>query len=234
MKDKILPRQLPFTLVHGEGRSRDDLVITAANEHAVSLIENWPNWPAPVMVLAGPAGSGKTHLAEIWCAEAGATRVEPEAIGAAAIHAAEEGPVLIENADTPDLDQTGLFHLINAVKGARTHLLLTARRFAGAWGVELPDLASRLRAAASVEINEPDDMLLAGVIVKLFADRQVTIEPHVVQFLVRRMERSLSAACGIVALIDHMAMERKTRITRGLAAEAAAMFEQGQGLPRHE
>jgi len=226
MKDETLPRQLPLALVHGEGRSRDDLVVTEANEHAVALIENWPNWPAPVMILAGPTGSGKTHLAEIWCTEAGAKRFEPGAIGAEAIHAASEGPVLVDNADATDLDQTGLFHLINAVKGAGTHLLLTSRSFAGGWSVELPDLASRLRAAATVEIHEPDDMLLAGVIVKLFADRQVMIEPHVVQFLVRRMERSLSAAREVVALIDHMAMERKTRITRALAAEAAATLEE--------
>jgi chromosomal replication initiation ATPase DnaA len=228
MKDETLPRQLPLALTHGEARSRDDLVVTAANEQAVALIECWPDWPAQVIILVGPAGSGKTHLADIWCAEAGARRFAPEAIGEDAIHAAAEGPVLVDNADARNLDQTGLFHLINAIKGAGTQLLLTARSFSGAWGVELPDLASRLRAAATVEINEPDDMLLAGVIVKLFADRQVIIEPHVVQFLVRRMERSLSAAREVVALIDQMAMERKIRITRGLASEAAAMLEQRQ------
>lgn len=230
MDDNPLPRQLPLELTHGEGRSRDDLVVTAANEQAVSLVENWPHWPAPVMIIAGPAGSGKTHLAEIWCQEAGAQRVDGASIGPEVIRAASDWPMLVEDADRPDLDQTGLFHLINAIRSGRQHLLLTARQFAGGWGVDLPDLASRLRAAATVEIQEPDDMLLAGVIVKLFADRQVVIEPHVVQFLVRRMERSLSAAREIVALIDRMAMERKTRITRTLAAEAALFLEQRRSV----
>src|SRR5690606_13478780 len=171
----------------------------------------------------------KTHLAEIWRVEAGARRFKPDNLAAEAIEAASEAAILIDDADSPDLDPTGLFHLINAVKSSGSHLLLTARRFAGSWGVELPDLASRLRAAATVEIYEPDDMLLAGVIVKLFADRQVMIEPHVVQFLVRRMERSLSSARAVVDLIDHMAMERKARITRALAAEAIAILEQRSG-----
>ena len=79
----------------------------------------------------------------------------------------------------------------------------------------LPDLASRLKAAATVEIREPDDLLLAGVITKLFADRQVEVEPHVVQFLVRRIERSLSTAIRVVERLDRAALEQKTRITRG-------------------
>ena len=227
MPEKAPPRQLPLDLVHGEGRSRDDLVVTPANEHAVALIENWPDWPAPVVLLAGPSGSGKTHLAEIWRDISGAVAVSANHIAGEALAAAEQGPVLIDDADAPDLDEAGLFHLINAVKGAGGHLLLTARRFPAGWGVELADLRSRLGAAAVVELYEPDDMLLSGVIVKLFADRQVTIEPRVVQFMVRRMERSLATARTVVERLDGAALERKCRITRALAAEIISAVETG-------
>lgn len=225
------PRQLPLDLAHEEARSRDDLVVGAANEHAISLIERWPDWPADVVVLAGPAGAGKSHLAEIWRAETGAVSVSATAIGAEAIAAAESSPILIDNADDAGFDETGLFHLINAVKAARSHLLLTARRFPAGWGVSLPDLLSRLKAAATVEIHEPDDALLSGVIVKLFSDRQIAIEPHVVQFIVRRMERSLSAAQVLVEKLDRVALERKTRITRALAAEVLASSDASEGDP---
>ncbi|RWF24498.1 MAG: hypothetical protein EOS64_07630, partial [Mesorhizobium sp.] len=123
----------------------------------------------------------------------------------------------------------GLFHLINAVRGAGSTLLLTARRFPAAWRVTLPDLISRLKAAATVEIHEPDDMLLAGVITKLFADRQVEVEPHVVQYLVRRIERSLATAMRVVERLDRAALERKTPITRALAAETVSAMDEGQG-----
>lgn len=227
-RDRHAPRQLPLDLAHGPAHSRDDLVVTPSNERAVALIEAWPGWRSPVTVLAGPAGSGKTHLAAIWAEATGAAVAPASAIDPAFLALTETRPLLIEDADRPGLDEKGLFHLINAVRGADSHLLLTARRFPLGWGVELPDLRSRLQAAATVEIDEPDDMLLAGVLVKLFADRQVSVEPHVVQFITRRIERSLSAVQRVVEELDRAALERKTRITRPLAAEVVARFETGQ------
>jgi chromosomal replication initiation ATPase DnaA len=223
------PRQLPLDLSHQVGRSRDDLVVSAANADAAALIDRWPDWPSPVVVLAGPPGAGKTHLAEIWRAQAGADSVPAGRLGADAVAAASLRPVLVEDADAGRLDENGLFHLINAVRAAGTGLLLTARRFPAAWGVRLPDLASRLKAAATVEIHEPDDLLLAGVITKLFADRQVEVEPHVVQFLVRRIERSLATAIRVVDRLDRAALEQKSRITRTLAAQTLSAHDEGQG-----
>jgi len=172
-------RQLPLELGHRTGLSRDELVVTDANRQAAALIDRWPDWEARVVVLAGPAGSGKSHLAAIWAERAGAVAAESAAIEALLGTAQLSGPVLVDDADAGGLDEPGLFHLINAVRGAGTGLLLTARRFPVSWGVALPDLASRLKAAPVVEILEPDDLLLAGVITKLFADRQVEVDPHV-------------------------------------------------------
>ncbi len=223
------PRQLPLDLRHAPGFSRDDLVVSAANASAVALIDRWPDWPAPVVVLAGPAGSGKTHLGAIWCEKSAAVECDAATLGEAASSTADHGPVFIDNADRSGLDEQGLFHLINAVRSAGTHLLLASRRFPAAWGVKLPDLASRLKAAATVEIGEPDDQLLAGVITKLFADRQVEVEPHVVQYIVRRIERSLSTAIRVVDRLDRAALEQKSRITRALAVEAVTALDEGQG-----
>ncbi len=222
------PRQIPLDLGHGTAYSRDDLVVSSSNAEAAARVDRWPDWPAPVVVLAGPAGSGKTHLAAIWREMADARVVEAGQVEAAA--ATFDGrPVLVDDIDTGTLDQEGLFHLINAVRGGGSQLLLTARRFPAAWGATLPDLVSRLKAAATVEIHEPDDVLLAGVITKLFADRQVEVEPHVVQYLVRRIERSLATAMRVVERLDRLALEEKARITRSMAADAVNALDEGQG-----
>lgn len=223
------PRQLPLDLVHRPGHSRDDLVVGASNREAVALLDRWPDWPATVMVLAGPAGSGKTHLASIWREDAHAAQLSGAALGASAVENALAGPVLIDDVDSAPIDETGLFHLINAARQAGTHVLLTSRRFPLAWGVRLPDLESRLKAAATVEIHEPDDALLAAVVTKLFADRQVEVEPHVVQFVVRRIERSLSTAIDVVARIDRAALEQHSRITRSVASAVIGVIDAGQG-----
>lgn len=222
------PRQLPLDLGHGTGYSRDELVVSGTNSQAVALVDRWPDWPSSLVVLAGPAGSGKTHLASIWRARANAVAIDARRIGDS-IETLGARPALIDDVDTEAVDEQGLFHLINAVRGAGSTLLLTARRFPSAWGVTLPDLASRLKVAATVEIHEPDDLLLAGVITKLFADRQVEVEPHVVQYLVRRIERSLATAMRVVERLDRTALERKTPITRALAAEAVSAMDEGQG-----
>jgi chromosomal replication initiation ATPase DnaA len=222
-------RQLPLDLDHASAMSRDDLVVSKANAVAADLIDRWPDWPSPVVVLAGPAGSGKSHLAAIWRELSGAAAVAPGSLGEALAGSAEHGPVLIDDIDGRPLDENGLFHLINAVRGAGTHLLLTSRRFPVAWGVKLPDLVSRLKAATVVEIGEPDDQLLAGVVTKLFADRQVDVEPNVIQYLVRRIERSLVTAISVVDRLDRAALEQKTRITRALAAQVIGALDEGQG-----
>jgi chromosomal replication initiation ATPase DnaA len=222
-------RQLPLDLAAPAALGRDDLVPGRSNADALSMIDRWPDWPAPVLVLAGPAGAGKSHLAAIWRARSGATALAADRLGDEALAAASRGPVLVEDPDAAAIDEAGLFHLLNALRSAGHHLLITSRRFPASWPVALPDLVSRLRAAATVEIGEPDDALLAAVMIKLFADRQVEVEPHVVQFLVRRMERSLSTASALVDRLDRAALERKSRITRALAAEIVSAMDAGQG-----
>ena len=222
------PRQLPLDLAAAPAFSRDDLVVTDANAQAVSLVDRWPDWPGPLAILAGPAGSGKSHLAAIWRTRTGASPLDASAIETWIPKVREAGPWLVDDADSGRLDQTGLFHLINLARQQGQHILLTARRFPAAWNVTLPDLASRLTAATVVEIHEPDDALLAGVITKLFADRQIDVEPHTVTYIARRIERSLATAIDVVNRLDYAALSQQSRITRALAAEVIVSLDEGR------
>lgn len=214
----VLPRQLPLELGHEPGHGRDDLIVAGSNRAAVDIIDRWPNWRSPVVVLSGPEGAGKTHLAAIWKAASNAAILDPANIGADALEKAAAGPVLIDDIGAASFDETGLFHLINTVRQAGTSLLMTSRRRPANWPLTLPDLASRLKAVTVVEISQPDDDLLSAVIYKLFADRQVAVEPPLVAYLVSRIERSLSAANDVVDRLDRAALEQKCRISRTLAA----------------
>ncbi|WP_434712676.1 DnaA regulatory inactivator HdaA [Rhizobium sp. YTUHZ045] len=210
--------QLPLAFSHDVATGRDDLLISERLAAAVSIVDAWPNWPSPVVVLAGPVGSGKSHLAGIWKEHSGAEIIHPK-VGSNAAVTAANGPVLFEDADRLGFDDNTLFHVINSVRENGTSLLMTSRLWPMSWPVLLPDLRSRLKAATVVEIGEPDDALLSQVIVKLFADRQLYIDDKLVLYIVNRMERSLNAAQMIVERLDRLALSRGTKITRSLAAE---------------
>ncbi|WP_340159768.1 DnaA regulatory inactivator HdaA [uncultured Hoeflea sp.] len=220
-------RQLPLEFDHDAASSRDDLIVSDRLSAAVAIVDRWPDWPSPVVVLAGPTGSGKSHLASIWANRVGATSVNISRPDPMVLEIAAQRPVLIEDIDHTGFDETALFHLINAVREHGSAVLITSRLWPAGWQVSLPDLASRLKAATVVEIAEPDEELLAKVMVKLFSDRQVVVDDRIIAWLVARMERSLAAARLVVARLDQLALARGSKITRGLAAEVLAEMEAG-------
>ncbi|MGF9692702.1 DnaA regulatory inactivator HdaA [Rhizobium sp. 0TCS1.26] len=215
--------QLPLALTHDAATGREDLLVAAPVSAALAMIDAWPDWKAPVVILTGPAGCGKSHLASIWRDKAGAIDIHPTR-GAEAATVAATSPVVFEDADRRGFDDSELFHVINSVRENGRSLLITARLWPMSWPVVLPDLRSRLKAATVVEIGEPDEDLLGQVIVKLFADRQLHIDDRIVAYIVQRMERSMEAAQGVVDRLDRLALARGTRISRGLAAEVLESF----------
>jgi chromosomal replication initiation ATPase DnaA len=216
--------QLALDLGRAEAFARDDLVVTPSNAAAVEIIDRWPHWPGTVAILTGPHGSGKSHMTKAWALKSGAVQLAanalvplPENVSAVLID-----PIL---SDENTLDETGLFHLINALKAKNGHLLLTSLQPVASHDIALADLKSRLAAGTSAEIQMPDDALLSGLITKGFADRQLSIDPDVISYLTLRIERSAAAARHIVALIDAEALARKSRITRVFVAQVMKGLE---------
>ncbi|MEZ5872601.1 MAG: hypothetical protein R3D32_12305 [Nitratireductor sp.] len=216
----MAPRQLPLELPFSSATARDDLIVSPANIQAVNLIDSWPDWPAHAVILHGPVGTGKSHMARIWAEQADALMMNGARL--ADWKPGNDGGycfVVEDIARNVVMDEV-LFHLLNHARAHGGHCLMTSREPPSDWGVQLPDLQSRLRAATLVEISAPDDTLLRQVIVKLFADRQLAVDPGVVDYLVTRMERSLGAAGALVAEIDHEALARRSAVTRSLASLA--------------
>lgn len=226
----VEPRQYALDLAHEPSKARDDFIVTDANAVALRLLERWPDWPASAVVLVGPAGSGKSHLAAIWVARAGARSIEPTALGAAATTWRDHEAAVVENIDGVEIDEAGLFHVLNVIAERRGHLLLTARTPPVTWTVALPDLRSRLKALVVVHLNAPDDFLLGAVIAKQFADRQLVVDSDVIGYLVRRMERSLAAVGRIVEAIDRLSLAEGRRVTKALAARVLDASEVGPQL----
>jgi len=220
MPNSRTPRQLALTLPHADNFAREDFLPGPSNAVALTLIAAWPDWPARIVALVGPSGAGKSHLAEIWAAESGARQVlgrelaETDLPGALAT-----GAIVVEDLAEEGIDERALFHLINLAREEGAYALLTMRTPPAGWKVMLRDLASRLRALPVISLMPPDDALLRAVLVKLFADRQITVEESLISYLITRIERSCAAAREAVVELDREALRLKRPITRALAAD---------------
>ena len=220
MAARVQPRQLAFALPHAESLSRDNFLEGPANAAALALIDSWPDWPNRIMLLAGPEGSGKSHLAAIWAGEAGARSTTAHALTAAAVPGAlATGALVVDDLNPPNFDERALFHLMNLAREDQAFVLITTRALPAALQVELRDLRSRLRAVPVVTLLPPDDQLFRALIVKFCADRQLSVDETVVNYLATRIERSFASARQAVELLDTEALRLGRPVTRALAAE---------------
>ena len=214
------PRQLVLALDHAVSFAREDFLAGPSNAAALTLIDRWPDWPAQVMALVGPQGSGKSHLAAIWAEMAGARVLAAKLLSETDLPAAfATGALVVEDVEPAGLDERALFHLLNLAREEDAYVLLTARAPLAGFPVSLRDLHSRLRALPSVALAPPDDVLLRSLIVKLAADRQLAVDEALVNYLANRIERSFAGARAAVALLDQEAMRQHRPVTRALAAE---------------
>jgi len=217
---RVEPRQLAFTLPHAESLTRDNFLEGPVNAAALGLIESWPEWPARTMLLVGPEGSGKSHLAAIWAEQAGARSTTAQALTAASVpDALATGALVIEAIKPADFAERALFPLLHLAREEQAYVLITARVPPSAINVELRDLRSRLRALTVVSLAEPDDLLLRALIVKFCADRQLAVDESVVNYLATRIERSYAAARQAVDRLDREALRLGRPVTRALVAE---------------
>lgn len=210
--------QLTFDLGHRSALGRDDFLVAQGNQDAVSWIDLWPEWPAPALILYGPAACGKTHLAAVWRAQAGAVAIDPESLSTQSADTlfAQGEHLLIDPVDHWIGDraaETTLFHLYNLAKENQRTILMTMRVPPVRLSFAIPDLASRMRAAPGVAIQAPDETLLGAVLVKMFADRQIQISEDVLNYILPRMERSFAMARDLVEKTDQLALAEKRPVS---------------------
>ena len=224
-----VPKQLALDLPLEPRSGREDFLVSPSNEAAYTLIEHWPDWPDTILLLTGPRGSGKSHLASIWAATAKAWSAAARDVTADRVpHLVSNGSVVIEDADQGPRDEAALFHLLNLAREVKAYVLIVCEAPPDAWGLKTPDLLSRLRLAPSIALEAPDDALLRAVLVKLFVDRQLVVDTSVVDYIALRIERSLRRAAEIVAELDREALSRGRRISRPIAAAVLDSLGEGE------
>ncbi|MEL6571568.1 MAG: DnaA/Hda family protein [Pseudomonadota bacterium] len=213
-----MAEQLTFDLPAGVSLTAGDFFVSSANTAAFVMVTNPDGWPERKLVLTGPKGSGKSHLARIFAQEFAASIVAAADLSEEMQH--PDTPIVVEDIEglTP-AGETVLFHLHNHLAQAKLPLLMTAQTPPGRWPIALPDLASRMQATTPTHIDDPDDELLKAVMMKLFADRQIAYPPDLPSYLAARIERSFAAAAAVVAALDEAALREKRKVNQRLASQ---------------
>ena len=210
----MTPRQLSFDLATQVALGPDDFFVSGSNQIAYDMVTDWQGWPAGKLALIGPKGSGKSHLARVWQSLAGSQIVQASDLSPGPMPDAGAHLVVEDMDDLPASAEEHLFHLHNHLAQTGGLLLLTGCQPPSRWQITLPDLASRMQGTAVIRLDDPDDRLLAALLMKLFADRQLTPPPDVITYLAARIERSHRAASQVVALLDAAALHDKRELTR--------------------
>ena len=224
-----MTEQLVLDLGHRSARGVEDFLVAPCNQDAVAWLDRWPNWPGPVLALHGPAACGKTHLAHIWMNRSAARLLKANELSEASSYRflADGLNIIVDDVGT-GVDERALLHLYNMVGEAGGHILLSSQIPPARWKISLADLRSRLNAAPAVAIGWPDDALIGAVLVKLFADRQMTVEGEVLVYMLARMERSFASAKMLVTALDRSALAAHRRITIPLVREVLAALNESE------
>lgn len=221
--------QLALDFPHRPSLGREDFLVSPCNQEAVALVEQWPNWSYFALCVYGPAGSGKTHLANVFANNvANLTNfpyripfIRAEQLNIDKSHELFEQNRCLVIEDLQNLkDEEALFHLYNMYRDEGGNILFTADQAPARLNFKLPDLRSRMNIVPAAEIKKPDDELLSALLVKLFADRQIMPSPEVVAYMLDNMVRSFEFARKLVAEVDSVSLMRKRAITIPIIKEA--------------
>lgn len=217
---------MQLDLPHRVAMGREDFFVSDANAAALRGIERWNDWPTSKMLLIGPEGSGKTHLAHVWAALSGARLVTAAHLTFDEVENLTDAPaIVVDDADVvagDALAEEALFHLHNALAARSAPLLITSRQAPSRWGLRLPDLASRMAQAGLLKLSPPDDALLSAVMLKLCSDRDLAVQPATLTYAAARIERSFEAAGRFIEALDAAAIDGQRAPTLDLARHVLA------------
>lgn len=214
--------QLVFPFGVEPALGREDFILAPCNEQAVQFIKRWPDWPARIAAIYGPAHCGKTHLAAIWqdmtdAQTVSARDLAPEMVPTMAT--ATGTAIVIEDIDSQEPREERDRVLLALLERPNGALLLTGRAPPSEWPVLVGDLKSRFLSLIAFPMWVPDDKLLGALVSKHFADRQLEVNEGVVKRIVTHVERTPEAVAAFVASADRKALAERRPVTARLVLE---------------
>jgi|TARA_A100001015_G_scaffold248996_1_gene286719 chromosomal replication initiation ATPase DnaA len=199
--------------------SKDDFVISKSNKHIFEFLDMWPKWEKNFINIIGEKLSGKTHLTNIFIRKYKGIKIEANSLNNDHLKKIKiYENIILENL-TSDVDEKLLYSLLNLIDQDNKYIIITSFKPIVYVDFKLNDLKSRTKSFLLLNIEKPDDELIFAIILKNLSDRQILLDKKLINYIIKRIERSYSKIHDFIYKIDQLSLKKKKSINLNIIKE---------------
>ena len=212
--------QQMFKFQYDQNFRDDDFYVSNSNQHIFDFINKWPKWEKNLLNISGPKFSGKTHLINIFIKNFDGLKLEASLMNEDFLREVKfKKNIILENLNN-DIDEKLLYTLINFIEQNDKFLIITSQRPIVEIQFNLSDLKSRFKNFLLQSIQQPDDELIFAIILKCLSDRQISLDKKLIDYIIKRIDRSYGKISDFIYKIDEISLKRKKPIDFKIIKEA--------------
>ena len=198
----------------------DDFYVGKSNFYTFELINKWPKWEKNFLNISGEKFSGKTHLVNIFLKKFNGIRVQSNVLNDEKLKEIKPYQNIVLEDLSSDVDENFIYTLFNIVEQDNKFLIITSTKPIAEINFQLEDLRSRTKNCLLAKIDNPDDELMFALILKNLSDRQITLDKKLIDFIIKRIERSYGKIFEFIYKIDKISLKKKKSIDFKIINEA--------------
>ena len=212
--------QLLLDFDHKQNFKDDDFYVSKSNYYSFELINKWPKWEKNFLNISGEKYSGKSHLIDIFLNKFKGIRIDSKLLRNDNLKEIKIFQNIVLEDLSLDIDEKLLYSLFNIIDQDNKFLIITSAQPISEIKFNLEDLCSRTKNCLLAKIDKPDDELMFALILKNLSDRQITIDKKLIDFIIKRVERSYGKIFEFIYKIDEISLKKKKSIDFKITNEA--------------
>ena len=198
----------------------DDFYVGKSNYYTFEIINKWPIWEKNILNISGEKFSGKTHLVNIFLKKFNGIKIESNLLNNEDLKTIKSFQCIVLEDLTLEIDENLIYTLFNIIDQDNKFLIVTSNKPIVEIDFKLQDLRSRTKNCLLAKIENPDDELMFAIILKNLSDRQITLDKKLIDYIIKRIDRSYSKIFEFIYKIDEISLKKKKSIDFKIINEA--------------
>tara|TARA_B110001452_G_scaffold49238_1_gene37594 strand:- start:577 stop:1239 length:663 start_codon:yes stop_codon:yes gene_type:complete len=212
--------QLLLDFDYDQNFKDDDFYVGKSNYYTFELINKWPNWEKNFLNISGEKFSGKTHIVNIFLKKFNGIKIESNLLNNESLKTIKPFQSIVLEDLTLEVDENLIYTLFNIIDQDNKFLIITSNKPIVDINFKLGDLRSRTKNCLLAKIENPDDELMFALILKNLSDRQITLDKKLINFIIKRIDRSYGKIFEFIYKIDEISLKKKKSIDFKIINEA--------------